>query len=424
MFAVLEGPGIEGVGVEVTEVKAAAVGFGDAGGEEDLDARGFDSVFEGPDAFDMGGVGEDTPGFGLEAVPLFKEVVAGVVADAEEGLLVGLADAVEVGGVDDDASAGGDGGFGFVHAFAGGPEFVVHGGADGEDGVGGGIDVADVEAGGVVGGAGPGVFDVASVECGEVFSFHDHADGFAAGGDHGGGAVDDGAHGGVFVADDAGVGDDGAEPVEEVEDFGSADAGEEVFVSTAEACDFVGEDGAEDDEEVVVVDDAVDVDFDIDAEEVVGEGGDVGSGDDADGGEVTGVVPGMVEEADVAEGSGALGGSDAEVFEDGGFGEGGMGAESNDDINAGGTGGEGVVQGMKEEGKGTGAGAVGNDEEDALAIDVPGADGVEGLGKEGFVHDGTMPRAGVNASILLSHTCELDTGRRVGEGVDYEGRAF
>jgi hypothetical protein len=60
-FAVLEGAGIQGGGIEIAKVEAAAIGLADAGGQHDLDPRMLVSVFVGADAFDVGGVGQHTP---------------------------------------------------------------------------------------------------------------------------------------------------------------------------------------------------------------------------------------------------------------------------------------------------------------------------------------------------------------------------
>ena len=80
--------------------------------------------------------------------------------------------------------------------------------------------------------------------------------------DERGGLVDDGADGCLFDADDAVVGDQGAEPVKEVQDFGAGDSGEEVLVAPRKADDLVRERGAADEEQVVVENGAVDVDRD------------------------------------------------------------------------------------------------------------------------------------------------------------------
>ena len=111
-----------------------------------------------------------------------------------------------------------------------------------------------------------------------------------------GGLLDHLARRRPLAAVDHRVGDDRAQPVEEVDDLVARDAGEEVLVPAGEAHDLVREDRAEDQERVVVEDQLVEPDVHLFAEKAAADFRDLVGGDLADGGERLGLVPLVVEE--------------------------------------------------------------------------------------------------------------------------------
>ena len=343
------------------------------------------AVFVCADAADVGGVCEDAAGDVAEAVHLREEVVAGMVADALDEVAVRDADLADVRGVDDELAAIGDDGFEFIHALSGDPDVGVHRWSDGEDAFVRTVFEDDVGLRGGVGGGVPRVFRHAEPDAAAMLLDDVEAEGHARGGNHGGAGVDDFSDGGVFRADDDGVGDERAEPVEEVEDLGACDAGEEVFVAAAESGDFVRENGPDDAEEVVFEDAFVDGHFDFLAHEAAGDGFDVVGGDGAEGDEGVGVGPVVIEDAEVCEVGGAFGGRDAEVGVDGVLGHGGMRAEGNEEIDGGAAGLEGVVDGAKHVGHGHAASGVGTDAEDAFITQAQPVQRIADKRREGLV---------------------------------------
>ena len=71
-------------------------------------------------------------------------------------------------------------------------------------------------------------------------------------GNHGRRQVDDGPHGGVLGAVDLVVGDQRAQPVEQVQDFSAGHARIEILVAAAETHDLMGKHGPDDADQVIV----------------------------------------------------------------------------------------------------------------------------------------------------------------------------
>ena len=95
--------------------------------------------------------------------------------------------------------------------------------------------------------------------------------------------MNDAARGSIFDPDGVHTGDEGPEPVGEIDDVGSRDAGEEVLGAAGEASDFAGEDGAADDQLVIGEDHAVEGDGNLAREQAAGQVFSFLSRDDADG---------------------------------------------------------------------------------------------------------------------------------------------
>src|SRR6266404_5143671 len=89
---------------------------------------------------------------------------------------------------------------------------------------------------------------------------HYHAETELGQGDHRTGAIHDFANRGVLVADDHGVSDHRPKPMKEVEHFGPAYPGKQVFIASGESYNFVGKNRAGDDDLIVIKKPAIDVD--------------------------------------------------------------------------------------------------------------------------------------------------------------------
>jgi hypothetical protein len=123
-------------------------------------------------------------------------------------------------------------------------------GAQAQDRVVGPVLVDDVDLVGQVGRLFPGFEAVAEEQALELALDRHDGDQRVRDVDQRGGLLDHLAGRGPFAAVDDRVGDDGAEPVEEVDDLVAGDAGEEVLVAAGEADHLVREDRAEDQERV------------------------------------------------------------------------------------------------------------------------------------------------------------------------------
>lgn len=323
---------VDGGGVAEAKIDFSAGCFIDPGGKGNAGAWGFDAVVVGALAVDVGGVGEGAPWIIFELVPLFDEVVAAVVTDGFDELPMNLGDAGDMGCVDDEFAAVGQNGFEFVHALSADPEFVVHGRGAGEDGVERFRFDRDMDLSGEFAGLVPSGFGRAGEDPAELGAFDDEAEGEFGNGDESCRAVNDPSDRRPFVADDFGVGDDRAEPVEEVEDLGTADAGEEVFVAAGETDDFMREDGADDDELIVVEGGSIDLHGDIHGEESAGEFVDFVRGNDAELMECGRCVPCVVDQVDLPVAAHFFAVRNFETLEHGFQRHGRVGAESEDDV--------------------------------------------------------------------------------------------
>src|SRR5512147_1551643 len=79
-------------------------------------------------------------------------------------------------------------------------------------------------------------------------------------------AVDNGTNRGISGADDVVIGDDGTQPVREVNNLRAGNTREEVLVSAGKADDFVWEYGAANDDLVVIEDQLVEANGHVAAE--------------------------------------------------------------------------------------------------------------------------------------------------------------
>jgi len=291
--------GSNAVRVAVAEVHAFAFILGDLGSKGDLGAAGFDAVFKGAKTADMRRMGEHAPRDVFKTVPLFEEIIAAMVADGLNMVAVTDANFFQMRRVNDQFAAIRQDRFKFIHAFAGGPKFVIHRRTARDDGLKGFFFVGDVELAGEVTGFVPRFLGCSGEEAGEVLlRIDDHAKAKLVRLDHCAGAIDDFADRGPFVADDHRIGDDCAEPMEEVQNLRSADAREQVFVAARKADDFMGENRANDDDLVVFEDFAVDLDWDLHREKALRELADFFSAECAYAFESGWVIPFVIEKLD------------------------------------------------------------------------------------------------------------------------------
>lgn len=397
VLAIGEVFGSDAFRVAVAQVHAFAFVLGNLGGERDLGAAFFDAVFERSKPADMGRMREDTPGHVFEPVPLFEEIVATMVTDGFDVVAVADTDFFQVRRVNDQFAAVGQHGFEFIHAFAGGPKFVIHRRTAGDDGVKWLLLVSDVEFAGEVAGFVPGGFGSSGKEAGEVFlRVNDHAKAKFVGVDHCAGAIDDFADGGPFVADDHRIGNDRAEPMEEVQNLRSANAWEKVFVASGKTDDFMREHRADDDDLVVFENLAIDLDGNVHGEKAVGELADFFGGECADAFEGSGVVPFVIEKAHCAELFAEFSFGNFQPFTDCPLAHRLVGAESDEDV-------EGLrdfadagVQGFEHRADRGGACAVRNDEEDGFVAEFGLGAGADGdFGDPGIVEGTVFGSGGV-----------------------------
>jgi hypothetical protein len=89
--------------------------------------------------------------------------------------------------------------------------------------------------------------------------------------------------------------------MKEVDDPLAGDPGEKILVTSGEANDLVREDGADDHEQVILVDKTVDRDGDVQLEQTIRDIADLRCADDADLSQRIGVLPQVIEEARVGE---------------------------------------------------------------------------------------------------------------------------
>src|SRR6185437_13233924 len=258
--------------IAVAEIDFAADGFRDGRGEGDLHAAVFHAVFIRADAADVRGMCDHAPGIVLKFVPLLQEIIPAMVTEFGDDLAVHDGNFVDVRGVNDEFAAVGDNRLELVHAFAGDPDFVIHGRGAGQDGFEGFGAARDVDLTREFAGLVPGGFGCAGKKAGEGFVGSDnHREAKFVDFDHRSGAVHDFADGGPLVADDHRVGAHGAEPMEEVQNLRAANAGEQIFIAAGEADDFVRENRAADDDLVVIVNELVDLDGDVHGEQAAGQ---------------------------------------------------------------------------------------------------------------------------------------------------------
>ena len=175
-----------------------------------------------------------------------------------------------------------------------------------------------------------------------------------------------------------GIGDDGAEPVEEVEDVRPADAGKKILVPAGKSDDLVRKDGADDDELVVVEDGAVDRNGHVHLEQAAGELADLACRDRAEGGKGGGVVPGVVEDADPAVLAGPLLGGDFQAAVDRLVAHRRMGAQGDHHVEGFGFAPDEIVNDAEEQADGGGARGVGDDQQHLLAGEAERGEGLGG----------------------------------------------
>src|ERR1051325_5912792 len=245
---------------------------------------------------------EDTPGNIFEPVPLFEEIVAAMVANGLDMVAVTDADFPEVRSVNNQFPAIREHGFELIHAFARGPKFVVHWRAAGDDGLKRLFFVGDVEFAGEVAGFVPGLLRRSGEKAGEIFlRVNDHAKTKFIRVDHRPGAIDHFAHRRPFIPDDHRVGNDRAQPMEEVQYRRAADAREKIFIATGKANDLMWENRADDDDFVVFENLLVDFDRHLHREKAVGELTDFFGAERANAFEGGGIAPLVVVKADSSE---------------------------------------------------------------------------------------------------------------------------
>ena len=147
----------------------------------------------------------------------------------------------------------------------------------------------------------PGLARRPEVEARQAVGLHHQREAGSGHGDHLGRAVDHRPHRRVARADHLVVGDEGTQPVREVDDLRAGDAGEEVLVPAREADHLVREHRPADDELVVVEDAAVQRHRHILREAPAGELRDLGGGNRAEVREHRRVVPLVVVDARLAD---------------------------------------------------------------------------------------------------------------------------
>ena len=113
-------------------------------------------------------------------------------------------------------------------------------------------------------------------------------------------AMDYAPHQRLASADDVITGEQGTQPVREVDQLRAADAGEEILGSAGEAGNFVGEDRPADQDVIVGEDEAIELDRNSLAEQAAGELGDFFGGNFAEVCESIGAVPVVIEDAVLA----------------------------------------------------------------------------------------------------------------------------
>ncbi|OPZ89734.1 MAG: hypothetical protein BWY73_01449 [candidate division TA06 bacterium ADurb.Bin417] len=182
-----------------------------------------------------------------------------------------------------------------------------------------------------------------------------------------GGPVDDRLDRGVGGADDLGVGDQGAQPVEGINDLGPRDAREEILVAPGETDHLVREDRPDDEQPVVIEDATVDLHRDRLGVKATGKRGHLAGLDSADLGQYLRVLPVMVEDFRIREKPLPLGRRQLQVRFDFGLGHRGMGAERQQEIQPAALLPEGLGQGAEGQRDGRGTGTVGDDGQDPAA---------------------------------------------------------
>ena len=80
------------LGSPVAQVDLATHFWRNPGGQRHAGAGCLDAIFKFANASNVGAVSQDAPRVTFELVPLFEKVVAAVIADAFDGLLVREAD--------------------------------------------------------------------------------------------------------------------------------------------------------------------------------------------------------------------------------------------------------------------------------------------------------------------------------------------
>lgn len=170
--------------------------------------------------------------------------------------------------------------------------------------------------------------------------------------------------------------------MEEVENFGAADAGEEILVAAGKADHLVRENGADDDELIVVEHGAVDFNRDVHLEKAARQLADFLGRYRAEVGQGGGVVPGVVEQAHTLVFAGPLGGGDLQAAVDRFLGHRRVRAQGDHDVEAFGFGGDEVVNHAEKQADRGGARGIGDDQQHTLAGEAEGGEGVGGDGAD------------------------------------------
>jgi len=374
VFTVCKIVGVDRGGVAVAEVDPAAFLLRYPRGERHAHARDLSPVLVGPDAVDVRRMGEDAPGVILEALPLFQEVVAAVVADLPDQPPVHLGNLAEVRRIDDELAAVRHDRLQFIHALPGDPELVIHRWRARQDGVERTVLAGDMDLGRKVAGGIPGRFRRPREKPGEPPVVDHGGEAEAILPDKRGGAIHHLADGRPFVADDHRVGDDRPEPVEKIEDLRAPDTGEEVFVAAGKTDHLVRENRPDDDQGVISTDPAVDLHGHGHGKKAAGQLVDLSGRDAPDLLKARGIIPGVVEHPHVAVSPGPLFRGDLQPPIDRLPAHGGMGAEGDHDIQPGDRPVETGVQALEERADRGRARPVRDDQQDPLAGEGIAAD--------------------------------------------------
>ena len=241
-------------------------------------------------------MGQHAPGIVLEALPLLHKVIAHVIAHRVNDRAVGVADLVNVGGIDDHLTAVGDDRLHFVHALGRRPQVIVHLRHDRKHAPERPVLVDDVQPGREIGRRRPGCFHRTGVQTGQPLALDHQSQAGAGHGDKGRRPIDGLPHGRIFGADDGPTGDQRAQPVGEIDHLRPADAGKEILVTAGKTRHLVGKDRPADDEMIVIQDGFVDPHRHIQREHTVAEGASFVSGEVPQGDKRTRQIPAVIHD--------------------------------------------------------------------------------------------------------------------------------